>query len=122
MTETDLGRVVTLSTTQRNHEMEERFNIFPGRIYGVRISGMNPQMSIGYAGALQSITMHIDRRGFDPRRVELRDGLMDDRTPFERESISLMNCRLLDFGYVEDEGEFRRRRGSHLYSNNGGRD
>ncbi|MBI2662213.1 hypothetical protein HYX11_02030 [Candidatus Woesearchaeota archaeon] len=110
MTETDLGRVVTLSTTQRNPEMEERFNIFPGRIYGVRVSGMNPQMSIGYVGVLESITMHIDRRGFDPRRVELRDGLMNGRTPFEREEISLMSGRLIDFGYVKDEKGFRRRR------------
>ena len=117
MTETYLGRIVTLSTTQRNPEMEERFQIFPGRIYGVRISGMNPQMSIGYVGVLEYITMHVDRRGFDLRRVELRDGLMDGRTPFERESISLMNCRLLDFGYVKDEEEFRRRRDGYSTNN-----
>ena len=29
MTETDLGTIVTLSTAQRNPEMEERFQIFP---------------------------------------------------------------------------------------------
>ena len=117
MTETDLGMVVTLSTTQRNAEIEERFNIFPGRIYGVRVSGMNPQMSIDYVGVLESITMHIDSQGFDPRRVELRDGLEDGRTPFEREIISLVSNRLIDFGYVRNEEIFRRRRESQFYQN-----
>ncbi len=110
MNEKDLGTIVTLSKTQRNPEMEKRFRIFPGRIYGVRISGMNPQMSVSYTGVLESATMHVDRRGFDLRRVELRDGLEDRKIPFEREYISLMSSRLIDFGYIRNEEGFRKRR------------
>ncbi len=83
---------------------------------------MNPQMSVSYVGILESITMHVDRRGFDPRRVELRDRLVDGRTPFEREDISLMSNRLLDFGYVRNEESFRRRSENHLYQNDSGGD
>ena len=122
MTETDLGTMVTLSTTQRNPEIEERFQLFPGRIYGVGIGGINPQVWASYVGVLESITMHIDGRLFLPVRVELRDGLMDSRTPFESESISLVDGTLLDFGYVRDEEGFRRRRESILYPPQAGRE
>ena len=115
MAEDDLGTIVTISTTQRNHEIEERFQIFPGRAYGVKISGINPQVGLSYVGILESITMHVDSRGFDPRSVELRDGLEGGRTPFEREIISLMSNRLIGFGYIEDEEGFRRQRESLLY-------
>lgn len=120
MTEEDLGTIVTLSTTQRNPEIEERFKIFPGRVYGVSISGINPQMGISYVGVLESITMHIDHRGFDPRRVELRDGLIDGTEPFERENISLVSNRLTGFGYIRDQEGFQRRRGDILSQNQGG--
>lgn len=121
-TTNDLGQIVTLSATQRNPEIEERFQIFPGRTYGVRICGINPQMSASYVGILDSVTMPVDQRGFDLRRIELRDGLIDAGTLFERESISLVSNRLLDFGYVEDEEGFRRRRENLLYQSNAGGD
>lgn len=110
MTENDLGEIVTLSETQRNPKIEKRFRIFPGRIYGVKICGMNPQVGISYVGVLESITMHIDSRGFDARRVELRDGLEDGEISFERKYISLMSNRLIDFGYIRNEEGFRKRR------------
>ena len=118
--DTDLGTMITLSTTQRNHEIEERFQIFPGRIYGVRISGTNPQVNTSYVGILESITMHVDRRGFDPREVELTDGLIDRRMPFEREYISLISNRLIDFGYIRNQEGFQRRREDILSQNQGG--
>ncbi len=110
MTRNDLGTIVTISTTQRNPEMEERFQIFPGRVYGVRISGTCPQISVSYVGVLESITMHVDQSGFDPRRVELRDGLIDGKEPFERENISFVSNRLINFGYVRNEEGFKRQR------------
>ncbi|PIN87436.1 hypothetical protein COV12_03855 [Candidatus Woesearchaeota archaeon CG10_big_fil_rev_8_21_14_0_10_32_24] len=117
MNEEELGTIVTLSATSRKPKIEERFRIFPGRVYGVRISGINPQMGISYVGVLESVTMHIDDRGFDLHSVELRDGIIEGIEPFEQENISLVSNRLTGFGYIRDEEGFRRQRESLLYQN-----
>ena len=115
------GEMVTLSTRRREPEVEERFNIVPGNIYGVTIAGTNPQITVGYVGRLQRVTMHVCDRGFVLDSIELRNGYIrgdsTTLTPFDREELSLRNERVTAFGFM-DEDEFRVRRERAVYENN----
>ena len=108
------GTMITLSTTQRNPEIEERFKIFPGAVYGITIAGINPEIGISYVGRLEEVRLHVCPKGFVLSSVELRDGIEGERTPFEREILCLDRERVTAFGRIMDEERFRKRR-ENLY-------
>ena len=114
------GEMVTLSTRRRDQEIEERFNIVPGNLYGVTIAEINPEIRVSYVGRLERIRMHVCSRGFVLESVILRDGYIRDdstrRTPFDREELLLGNERVTAFG-VMDEEQFRVMRNRAAYEN-----
>lgn len=115
---TRVMKMIEISRTKRNSELEERMNIHPGRIYRVKLYGINPMHAINFDGELEGIMAEEMNGEHIIRSIALLNGItystFNDPTIkpsiFDRELIDVNSNRILGFGNVLDEKGFYRKR------------
>ena len=105
------GFEVTLTTSEMDLELANRYNLHPGHAYRIIIGGLNPQYQLTYDGIMVEVTVFVDQEGFTLKKLILENGLKSSsgyaqKELFQREQFGGSDGRLIKFGKIVDEKGF----------------
>jgi|TARA_B100000315_G_C14426507_1_gene518091 hypothetical protein len=108
----DNGLTTTMTLSNYNPEISERFNLHMGSPYRIIISGTNPTDTQTYDGIMSKLTAFVDKKGFTMLELTLENGITfdsyspEERELFDKEVFIRGNYRLIGFGSIIDKKGF----------------